>query len=83
MVSGFWRFPFRKNYQKSLGGLDLQLSGRTRREVKMNSQNLTFLRIRKMGEEIRLMEFSIARVITWALIFTNAYFLSWMISRLL
>lgn len=42
----------------------------------MNSLRLTFSRVKQV-------EFSIGRVITWSLIFTNAYFLSFMISRLL
>ena len=47
----------------------------------MSSLAMIFSRANRM-EGARRMEFSLARVVEWALIFTNAYFLSLFISRL-
>jgi hypothetical protein len=38
-------------------------------------------KVEKM-EETKKMEFSLARVVTWTLVFTNAYFLLMLVSRL-
>jgi len=51
-------------------------------EVDMSTQTLSLPKVREM-EEAKKAEFSIKRVATWTLIFTNAYFLSMLIARLL
>jgi hypothetical protein len=49
--------------------------------VKMNTQTLSFTKVDRM-EETKKIEFSFVRVATWTLVFTNAYFLSMLITRL-
>jgi len=48
----------------------------------MNTQILSYSEMKKM-EEVKKMKSSVERVATWTLTFTNAYFLSILISRLL
>ncbi len=50
-------------------------------EVNMNAQTISFSKVEKM-EEAKKVEFSIQRVATWTLIFTNAYFLSFLVAKL-
>ncbi len=47
----------------------------------MGTQTLSFPKVEK-AEEAKKVEFSIERVATWTLIFTNAYFLSILIAKL-
>lgn len=47
----------------------------------MSTQTLSFSKVDKM-EEAKKMQFSIERVATWTLVFTNAYFLSLLIAKL-
>ena len=47
----------------------------------MSTQALSFPKVEKV-EEAKKMEFSVERVATWTLIFTNAYFLSMLIAKL-
>ena len=46
----------------------------------MSIQTLTLSRVEKV-EEVKKVEFSLKRVATWTLIFTNAYFLGVLFSR--
>ena len=48
----------------------------------MNTQILSYSEVKKV-EEVKKMEFSVERVATWTLIFTNAYFLAILIRSLL
>jgi hypothetical protein len=50
-------------------------------EGKMSIQTLSLTKVEKM-EEAKKMEFSLGRVVTWTLVFTNAYFLSTLVARL-
>ena len=47
----------------------------------MTIQTLSLSKVEKM-EETKKMEFNLARVVTWTLVFTNAYFLLTLVSRL-
>ena len=48
----------------------------------MNTQILSYSEVKKV-EEVRKMEFSVERVATWTLVFTNAYFLAILIKSVL
>jgi len=50
-------------------------------EGKMSIQTLSLSKVEKM-EEAKKMEFSLERVATWTLVFTNAYFLSMLVTKL-
>jgi len=49
--------------------------------LKTTIRILNLSKVEKM-EETKKMEFNLARVVTWTLVFTNAYFLLTLVSRL-
>jgi hypothetical protein len=50
-------------------------------EAKMTTQTLSMAKVAKV-EGVTKMEISLERVATWTLVFTNAYFLSFLIMKL-